>query len=279
MTYKTIVVHVGCGARRAERINLGVAIARTFDAHLIGVFALDIMRIPAYAAAEAAGLLQEIEEKRRKHEASQAEAEFRELVASRGEKAEWRAYTGDPVAAVAQSARCADLVVVGQIDPKEYDADCVPREFVDDLVFAAGKPVLIVPYAGHFNDVGLRPLVAWNGSREASRAVWDALPLLRRSGNVEVTWFDSRKLVLDTEEAMRSDMSGYLARHDVNARVSRTTLGELDIGAAILSQAADVAADTIVMGAYGHARLRERVLGGATRALLDQMTVPVLMSH
>ena len=84
---------------------------------------------------------------------------------------------------------------------------------------------------------------------------------------------------LPDDEALRRDMSGYLARHEVRARVSRTVLGDLDIGAAILSRAADVSADSIVMGAYGHARLRERVLGGATRALLDQMTVPVVMSH
>lgn len=279
MAYKTIAVHVDCGKRRTERINLSLAVATTFDAHVIGVFALDIMRVPAYAEAETGGLIREIEQKRRKEAASQAEAEFRDLVGARGNKAEWRTYTGDPVAAVVQCARCADLVVAGQTDPNTYDADCVPREFVDDLVLAAGKPVLVVPYAGHFTDVGLRPLVAWNASREASRAIWDALPLFRRSSKVEVVWFDSRKVVLDTEDIARRDMSEHLARHQVDARVSRTALGDLEIGAAILSHAANVSADTIVMGAYGHSRFRERVLGGATRALLDQMTVPVVMSH
>jgi nucleotide-binding universal stress UspA family protein len=139
--------------------------------------------------------------------------------------------------------------------------------------------VLIVPYAGHFADVGTRSMVAWNGAREASRAVSDALPMLKRSENVNVVSFESGKITLPADEVARKDMARYLERHGVKAKVSRTVLGELSAGDAILSRVTDLAADSIVMGAYGHSRVRERILGGATRIVLDHMTVPVLMSH
>ncbi len=279
MSYKTIVVHLDCGERRSERLGLSVEIAAAFDAHLLGVFALDTMRVPAYALAEAGPAIMEIERRRRADAALQAEREFRERVANRVANAEWRTLAGDPVDAVTFCARCADLVVIGQLDPETYEADCVPTYFVQDVVLGAGKPVLIVPFAGHFGQVGWRAMVAWNASREASRAVWDALPLLKRSEAVELVSFDANKTPIDPYEEARNEMKRYLARHAVNATASRLVLGEISVGDAILSRAADLAADSIVMGAYGHSRLRERVLGGATRTVLDSMTVPVLMSH
>ena len=193
MDYRTIIVHIDCGKRRAERLRLSAAIAEVFDAHLVGVFAVDIMRIPAYALPETAPIVMDTEAKRRAEAASEAEHEFRDVAGRRASKAEWRAFTGDPVAAVALNARCADLVVIGQFDPNSYETDCVPPYFTEDLVLSAGKPVLIVPYAGHFAQVGERPMVAWNGAREASRAVWDALPMLKRSDKVEVVSFESGK--------------------------------------------------------------------------------------
>lgn len=118
-------------------------------------------------------------------------------VANRVANAEWRTLAGDPVDAVTFCARCADLVVIGQLDPETCEADCVPTYFVQDVVLGAGKPVLIVPFAGHFGQVGGRAMVAWNASREASRAVRDALPLLKRSEAVELVSFDANKTPID----------------------------------------------------------------------------------
>jgi nucleotide-binding universal stress UspA family protein len=278
VSYRTIVVHLDCGMRRAERVGLSVTLAEQFDAYVIGVFALDIMRIPSYAEAEAAPILVAIERKKRVEAEQQAEREFREIVGSRI-KSEWRTFTGEPVAAVAFAARCADVVLIGQFDPDHYEADCVPRYFMQDVVLAAGKPVLIVPYAGHYAHVGKRSMVAWKPTREASRAVWDALPILQRSDAVKVVTFERGKTVLPNEESARSDMARYLERHAVNATVTTSAAYKIGVGEAILSSAADFGADSIVMGAYGHSRLRERVLGGATRTILDSMTIPVLMSH
>jgi nucleotide-binding universal stress UspA family protein len=279
MSYKTIIVHLDCGPRRAERLRLGVAIAEAFDAHLIGLFALDVMRIPSYADAEAAPIIVELERKRRAEMAAEAESEFRDKLGARAVKSEWRVLTGEPVAAVVFTARCADLLLIGQLDPDNYEADCVPRYFMEDVVLAAGKPVLVVPFAGHFARVGKRSMVAWKPVREASRAVSDALPMLRRADAVEVVSFERGKTASLDEEIARQDMARYMDRHTVNAKVSKTVLEALEVGEAILSRAADFGADSIVMGAYGHSRLRERVLGGATRTVLDSMTVPVLMSH
>jgi nucleotide-binding universal stress UspA family protein len=281
MDYKTIVVHLDCGKRRSERLQLSVAIAEKFDAYLIGVFALEVLRIPPYAAAEAGPVIMGIEQKRRTEAEQAAKREFQEKVAGRTGKAEWREFAwGDAVASVTFSARCADLLVIGQLDPDNYEADGLPPYFTEDVVLSAGKPVLVVPYAGHFPQVGDHPLVAWNGAREASRALADALPLLTRSETVDVVWFDRPKMpVLETDEVARRDVSRYLERHRVNAKVSQSVYEDLDVGDAIVSEASTQLADSIVMGAYGHSRLRERVLGGATRKVLDTMTVPVLMSH
>jgi nucleotide-binding universal stress UspA family protein len=280
MDYKTIVVHLDAGKRRSERLQLGVALAEVFDAHLIGVFALEVWRIPPYVVAEAGPVIIEVEEKRRAEAKQQAKREFAEKTARRSGKAEWRAYDwGDTVESVTLAARCADLVIIGQLDPDHYEADGVPSYFVEDVVLAAGKPVLIVPFAGHFTQVGNHPLVAWNGTREASRALTDALPLLQRSDVVDVVTFERGQVAAETGAILRKEVGGYLERHRVNARVSRSAYEDLHVGDAIVSEAATRDADSIVMGAYGRSRLRERVLGGATRKVLDTMTVPVLMSH
>lgn len=273
MSYKTILVHLDDGARRAERLQLGLQIAAGFDAHLVGLFALDAARIPSYAMAEAGPLMQEIELRRRKDAAAAAESEFRQAERRTAAKAEWRVSMEGALSAVCLSARYADLVIAGQPEP----GDALASDFAGELVLSAGRPVLFVPYAGRFAAAGKRILVAWNASREAARAVSDALPLLQRADAVELVAFDPRSG--DHGEVPAADIALYLARHGVKASAARQSAPEVDIGAQILSRAADSSADLIVMGGYGHSRLRELVLGGATRSMLDAMTVPVLMSH
>jgi nucleotide-binding universal stress UspA family protein len=141
---------------------------------------------------------------------------------------------------------------------------------------SAGRPVLMVPYAGRFPDTGKRVLIAWNAGREAARAVTDAMPLLSKAQSVEVVAFGEGG---DHGEVPGADLALFLARHGVKATAARQHAPGVDIGNQILSRAADVNADLIVMGAYGHSRLRELALGGATRSVLDAMTVPVLMAH
>lgn len=271
MTYKTILVHLDEKPRRAERLQLAFTLGARFSAHVAGLFALGAARIPSYALAEAGPVVQEIEARRRGEAAAAAQREFRD-VERRGGPAEWRISTEDAAPALRLHARYADLVVLGQPEPGEG----LERTVVEDVILDAGRPVLVVPYAGRFSDAGKRVLVAWNGSREAARAVSDALPLLQGAQSVEVVAFDAPTAAGDLPAA---PIAHYLARHGIRATAARQSAPGLDIGAQILSRAADDDADLIVMGAYGHSRLRELALGGATRTILDAMTVPVLLSH
>jgi nucleotide-binding universal stress UspA family protein len=273
MSYKTILVHLDERARRSERLQLGCALARRFDAHLIGLFALGASRIPSYAIAEAGPLVQEIETRRRRDAARAAEREFREAERRAGVKTEWRLSMDDAAPALRLSARYADLVIAAQ--PEREDPGST--SFAGELLLSVGRPVLFVPYAGKFPNTGQRVLIAWNASREAARAVSDALPLLKGAASVEVVAFDPR--AGEHGEVPGADLALYLARHGIKASAARQRAPDMDVASQILSRAADGNADLIVMGGYGHSRMRELVLGGATRGLLQAMTVPVLMSH
>lgn len=277
MSYKTILVHLDSGKRIAERIAVARQLADTFEAHLTGLFALSAPRIPAYALAEAGPIVVEAEARYRAEAARQVEAAFNAATANRGWDGEFRASTRDALAAALLSARYADLVIAGQREPD--DSTGIDSSFAEELVLGAGRPVLFVPYAGHFGEVGRRVLVAWNTGREAARAVTDALPLLARASTVQVVAFDPRSGGADHGDIPGADIGLVLARHGVKVSVAQQRSEEVDVGNQILSRAADLQADLIVMGAYGHSRLRELVLGGVTRTLLETMTVPVLMSH
>jgi len=276
MSYKTILVHLDHQPRCAERLGLACSLAEELDAHVVGLFALGSPKLPSYALAEGGPTLRDLLDKRNAGIQGEAERRFRDIVRRNGERAEWRSSQSDPAAAMRLSARYADLVVAGQ--PEAGDEGDL-RGLADELVLSAGRPVLFVPYAGRFAALGKRVLVAWDAGREAARAVTDALPLLRRAETVEVCAFDPEKGRRGHGEQPGADVGLYLARHGVKVTVARQSGAGYDVGAQILSRAADVGADLIVMGAYGHARVRELVLGGVTRTMLEAMTVPVLMSH
>jgi nucleotide-binding universal stress UspA family protein len=279
MEYKTILVHLDNGPRSATRLELALGCAQTFDAHLVGQFALSSPRYPSYALAEAGATVEDAARRVRAAAAKKAEEAFHAAVNRAGRsEVEWRPSEDDALAATRLSARYADLVVVGQFDPNaKFDPGTTP-DFAEELVLSAGRPVLMIPYAGRFKTLGKRVLVAWNSSRESARAVQDALPFLKRADAVQVVVFNPR-LGPEHGDVPGADMGLTLARHGVRVQVAQQHAEGLDIGSQILSRAADVDADLIVMGAYGHSRLRELVLGGATRTLIQAMTVPVLMSH
>jgi nucleotide-binding universal stress UspA family protein len=280
MSYKTILVHLDKGERTAERLELAFDLAESFDSHVVGLFALNAARIPSYALAEAGRVILDAEARQRAEAARAAERAFRAAASRRGRvNAEWRDPNVDANYAVQLSARYADLVLAGQCEPGSGNGSGVSPEFAEELVLSAGRPVLLVPYAGRFPKVGRNVLVAWNAGREAARAVTDALPLLVRASSVHVMSFNPEKGDADHGELPGADIAQYLVRHGVKVVVHRQDNAEVDVGNQLLSRAADLGADLIVMGAYGHARMRELVLGGVTRTLFETMTVPVLMSH
>ena len=277
MTYKTILVQLDPRTRGAAHLGLAFQLAGKFGAHLVGLYAPGPARIPSYALAEAGPVLRQLVDQHRADAARNAEKQFRDAAAKHGDaRAEWRAAEGDTAAALSLNARYADLVVAPQAEPTDEPES---RMLPDEIVLAAGRPVLFVPYAGRFADAGRRVLVAWDGGREAARAVSDALPFLTKAESVEVSVFDPERASGKHGEQPGADIALYLSRHGVKVTVHRQSGAGYDVGAQILSRAADTAADLIVMGGYGHARVRQLVLGGVTRTLLESMTVPVLMSH
>jgi nucleotide-binding universal stress UspA family protein len=277
MSFKTILVHLDHRPRSSERLALAFGLAERFDAHLVGLFAPGTARLPSYARAEGGPLLRELLDKRRAEILGEAEAGFRKIAQRNGkDRSEWRTADAEPAVAMRLSARYADLIVAGQ--PEAGDEGEL-QGLADELVLSAGRPVLFAPYAGRFATVGKRVLVAWDGGREAARAVSDALPFLQTADNVEVAVFDPERAAHRHGEQPGADIGLYLARHGVKVQVARQSGAGFDVGSQILSRAADTGADLIVMGAYGHARVRELMLGGVTRTMLEAMTAPVLMSH
>ena len=193
---------------------------------------------------------------------------------------EWHTTDGDAVKAVSLFGRHADLAVIGQENP-DRGAFGASADLAESVVLASGRPVLIVPYVGTYSNAGRRVMVAWDASREAARAVADALPLLQAAESV-VT------LSANPGSGPRPDRHGdlpgadiarHLARHGVNVEVHRIETQDVAVADMLLNRIADESIDLLVMGAYGHARVREIWLGGVTRDVLRHMTVPVLVSH
>jgi nucleotide-binding universal stress UspA family protein len=276
MGLKDLLVYIDSDPACDSRVDVAAALAVTHEAHLTGLHATGWPHIPGYVEVELPRSLLDEQRRLLGERARQAEARFLERARRRGIRPEWRLDEGGVVGRVKLHARYADLTVVGQgLELKDAPGELalLPEE----LTLGVGRPVLIVPRYGAFERVGERVLIAWNGSREATRAVHDALPILRRATQVTVLSIDP-----DGGQQPRTpgaDIALHLARHGIAAEAASMPSLEIGVGDALLSRAADLGADLIVMGAYGHSRVREMVLGGVTRHLLQHMTVPVLMSH
>jgi nucleotide-binding universal stress UspA family protein len=277
MPLKTILVHIDDSEPCAHRLKVAIQLALDASAHLIGIYLVPGTELPPSVAV----LLPDDFVEVRQHEMSAAqqaaERRFRNSASAAGlPRVEWRAPAGPLVAAAVEHGRCADLFVLGQRNPD----DAMP--FVDELIFTTllgtGRPVLIVPHIGVRAMPGDNVLVAWDCGREAARAVADALPLLVRAKQVSVVTYTnghtSAAAALSTTR-----LRDWLQDHGIAARVNGYEPAEGAIGESLLSLAADRGSDLLVMGGYGHTRLREFVLGGVTQTILASMTVPVLMSH
>lgn len=276
MSYKTILVHIDNGKRCKARLDVAIQMARRSDAHLVGLNALTALRLPAYAAAEAGAVLIEAQQRAFAEQAKRAKDAFESAVRAAGlTKTEWRSSEADAVDATTLHARYADLVVLSQ--PHAEDLGGVEEDFAERVILACGRPVLVIPYADSFKSTGERVLVAWNATRESTRALTDAIPMLREAKEVKVIAINPQ--TADHGAVPAADISLYLARHGVKAEAVTDYGDDIDVGNELLSRASDYNSDLIVMGAYGHSRMRELIMGGATRTIITSMTVPVLLSH
>ncbi len=206
--------------------------------------------------------------------ADEAETQFRSALRASGLDGEWYLLDERDLSGLVEYANTVDLAVLGQQSP-DMPGALVP----DRVVTEVGRPVLIVPYAGQLETVGRRALIAWDGSREAARALNDALPLIGSAEAVTVLYVGARETQRERARPALDRIVGHLQRHAIRANGEDTPRGDIPISDLLLSRAADLGADMIIAGAYHHSRLREALLGGVSRELLRHMTVPVLMSH
>ena len=275
---KDIVVNLPLGTARDVATDFAVSVAAAFGAHLTGIAFLYEPLIPMMV--DMYGIPSDVIETQRienEKAAKAAVARFDDAARHSTLLAAARMLDA-PVAGApnvfARVARRFDLSVIAQPQP---DRPAFDRHFVEAALFDSGRPVLIVPYIQRAGLTLDRVLVGWDGRRSAARAIADAMPFLVRAKTAEIVIVAGE--ASKSDEIPGADIAHHLARHGVKAEVHRMVSTEIDVASTILSHAADASADFLVMGGYGHSRLREFILGGATRGILGAMTIPTLMSH
>lgn len=274
MDIKTVLVHVDETASCDVRFEVALQLALAYQAHLVGLYTSRIYALEWNKLTKENAKSLESDTK-----GEQTHAALEERSSRAGLNMEWRSIKVKDEADIGLHARYADLVVVGQPDPK--DALYTSPEFPALLALTVARPVLVVPHHFQFGPLGDHILVAWNRSREATRAITDALALLKRAQKVTVLVAGESTGPSGSGEEPGADIALYLARHGANVQVQydKTSDDPTTVTSHILSYAAHVHADLIVMGAYGHWRLRETLLGGVTRSMVRETNIPVVMSH
>jgi len=278
MGMKDFLVHINVSSHCRGTAEVAARLTKTFDGNLVGLFTSARADIPFYMMEETASDAEPTMRAWWQQARDKLKVEFDEVLAGTGASGRWLEIDDRDGSAVPHHAHYADLTVVGQLDPDEL----LPRpeyRIPERVALESGGPVLVVPHAGTFPTVGRRVLIAWNASAQSARAVRDALPVLKKAEGVTILTFNPASLGGNGDEKPGAQVAAHLAHHGVAAKARELVVDDVAAGEMILSQAADEGADLIVMGAYGHARARELVLGGATRTLLKRMTVPTLMSH
>lgn len=276
---KDIVVHLTLGADNDPACRYAVSLAEAYNAHITGVaFAYD----PPWPPSMLEGAIIDVYRTAKVDGQTKANA----AIARFEHATKQSQLTAQPITmetsllgatdAFAALGRVSDLVVVQQPDP-DANGDSTAQDMVETALFASGRPTLVVPYIQKDGFSADTVLCCWDGSRAAARAIGDSLPLLKKAKRVKVLTIVTGEF--DEKDVTGADLTTHLARHGINVELVRIPAADLDVANAILSYAADANATMIVMGGFGHSRLREFVLGGATRGLLESMTIPTLMSH
>jgi nucleotide-binding universal stress UspA family protein len=274
---KDIVVNLSLGDNGGVVANYAVSVAEAFNAHLAGVaFVFDPI-IPVSGTGYVPAEVIDTQVADNQSASKDAIDRFSAAASRAGVSAEPVALNASAAGSgdkFGRMARRFDLAIVGQCDP---EANSIEEIIAENTLFESGRPMIVVPY------IQKGPLkldlimVCWDGSRPAARAIADAMPFLEKAKRVEVVIVsnDSGK----KDEIEGADMGQHLARHGLNVEIKRIDSAGIDVADALLSHAADSGADFIVMGGYGHSRLREFILGGVTQSMLRSLTVPALLSH
>jgi nucleotide-binding universal stress UspA family protein len=277
MSYKTILVHLNDNRRAEALLEPAIQLATRYNSHLLGLHVYASMPAPPVPMGYASSVLGSVIAQERR-QGEEIAATFSRMTANAAFVPEWhlrKVPHVDLPSVVMEHGRAADLIIAGQTDP---DWDLSPLlDFPERLALESGRPVLVIPYAGRYPRIGRNVVIAWKAGRESARAVFDALPLLQGAENVHILEIKGRA----DESSMGPDTSiaASLARHGIKPTVRTSVAPDISVGDEILSRLSDLDADLLVMGAYGHSRMRELVFGGATRHIARHMTVPTLFSH
>lgn len=279
MGYQTVVVHVNSSADTERRVRLAGQIARMSRGRLVGAAMsgvspfLYVDHATAMGASMAAQCIDDARETARGNlQRFESQCRILDLPSFEARLLDEQAAPG-----LVLQSRYGDLLVLGQANPDD-PASPMEEETPEYVAMNSARPVLVVPYAGHFEAPFKRVLVAWDGRMEATRAVTAALPLMKQAQKVTLAVYNAGRDPGSHGGEPGADIALYLARHGIQVEVS-SQVTDIDVGSALLSFAADIDADLLVMGCYGHSRFREIMLGGVTRTVLQSMTLPVLMSH
>jgi len=274
---KDIVVNLSVGETGGPAGDYAVSVADTFGAHVVGIaFVFD----PIVPISGTGYIPAEVIDTQLADNQSAAKAAVDRFAASAsraGVSAEPLTLSASAAGAGDQFGRLArrfDLAIVGQAEP---ETSAVEELIAESTLFQSGRPMIVVPYIQEAPLKLDRVMVCWDGGRQAARAIADAMPILEKAGKVEIVIVANERGKRDEIEG--ADMGQHLARHGLKVDVKRISSGNIDVADALLSHVADSGTDFIVMGGYGHSRLREFVLGGVTHSILRSMTAPVLLSH
>lgn len=278
MTLKNILVHVDESKQCPGRLDVAVDLARDYGAHLTGLYVIQEIHIPPSCIGGGYIPVSFLDEhdRRGREAATQAKKTFNKRMQNNDVNVEWRCFQGRAEDIIGLNARYADLTIVSQADPNDANQHEL-AEMPAEVALTAGRPVLVMPYIDARNTPGKNVMVAWNASREATRAINDAMPILEHADQVLILEVNPDKV--SRGNVPSADISLHLARHGIQAEVAKAVTGDIDVSDVILSRLTDAEMDLLVMGAYGHSRTRELIIGGATRDILRRMTIPVLISH
>jgi nucleotide-binding universal stress UspA family protein len=277
-SYAQLLVQLDATKHIEHRLSVARTIAQAHGAAVTALYAVTpaLLEMPfaVESGPNAAVVLAEVDNDRR----ASARAAFDRANTPEGPQVSWAETGAFPLASsFALQALYADLMVLGQYDAQDRAFGGVPPDFVESVLAQSGKPALVLPHHGERASIGETVVIAWKPTREAGRAVAAAVPLLQRARQVHVvSWGGEDEPV----EGAALTLGGYLRRRGIEATIHREAGPEPEqVGDLLLSRAFDLEADLLVMGCYGHSRAREWVLGGASRTILQSMTLPVLMSH
>lgn len=269
MAIRDILVHVPSRDRGEATLAQSIGLTGRHQAHLIGLHVVDVPVQPVYGDVPVAVEISAEERETYLQRARETEAWFSSQCTAAGVAGEWRCVEGETASVIATHARYVDLIALAQ---DEKDA---PKQIVHSVILQAGRPVLVVPRAAPSRPIGEYVMVAWDARREAARAVNDAIPLLELAKHVQVLTINPDRI--DTTSSI--DLAAHLARHGVDAEALVAETNANSVGERLLEKVKENQSDLLVMGAYSHSRLREAVLGGVTRHVLEHGLVPTLFAH